>query len=313
MTIWLGSITSVVASTPDVARGILQCNDEVCTSRVVPDVYLRINHPKAAVLWMSPNDTCLNELRENVVEGMLELLRDSRRKKMAVDIRKLAFVVALNQISNTFFSQDVTSCDDSNELEGFKMAVEIAMEVQGKFNIADMFPVLKPLDPQNLRAQANKAFDWLDQVMEASKRNILANESLQRELQLEKEKTEKLQIHINKMEKKHNKMERKHNNLKQKVDYLMKHLPHLSEWQSQVFRRRVTGDREMLQVIRRDGDPEMIQSGNLIEGNPGAARVGWDQKLIYQELLRQEIRTSTSSMTSVPKPLKFLRQHYLFS
>ncbi|PWA51884.1 hypothetical protein CTI12_AA441740 [Artemisia annua] len=35
------------------------------------------------------------------------------------------------------------------------------------------------------------------------------------------------------MEKKHNKMERKHNNLKQKVDYLMKHLPHLSEWQSQ--------------------------------------------------------------------------------
>ncbi|PWA45595.1 Reticulon [Artemisia annua] len=67
----------------------------------------------------------------------------------------------------------------------------------------------------------------------ASKRNILANESLQRELQLEKEKTEKLQIYINKMEKKPNKMERKHNNLKQKVDYLMKHLPHLSEWQSQ--------------------------------------------------------------------------------
>lgn len=25
---------------------------------------------------------------------------------------------------------------------------------------------------------------------------------------------------------------------------------------------------------------------------------------------RQEIRTSTSSMTSVPKPLKFLRPHY---
>ena len=61
----------------------------------------------------------------------------------------------------------------------------------------------------------------------ASKRNILANESLQRELELEKEKTKKLHIHINKIEK-------KHNNLKQKVDYLMKHLPHLSGWQSQV-------------------------------------------------------------------------------
>lgn len=30
----------------------------------------------------------------------------------------------------------------------------------------------------------------------------------------------------------------------------------------------------------------------------------------YNHLCRQEIRTSTSSMTSVPKPLKFLRPHY---
>ncbi|ERN17002.1 hypothetical protein AMTR_s00057p00213330 [Amborella trichopoda] len=33
------------------------------------------------------------------------------------------------------------------------------------------------------------------------------------------------------------------------------------------------------------------------------------QKLAL-ESMRQEIRTSTSSMTSVPKPLKFLRPHY---
>ncbi|KAL5988477.1 26S proteasome non-ATPase regulatory subunit 2 A [Asimina triloba] len=33
------------------------------------------------------------------------------------------------------------------------------------------------------------------------------------------------------------------------------------------------------------------------------------QKLAL-ESLRQEIRTSTSSMTSVPKPLKFIRPHY---
>nr|GEY01425.1 putative transposase, Ptta/En/Spm, plant [Tanacetum cinerariifolium] len=61
----------------------------------------------------------------------------------------------------------------------------------------------------------------------ASGRNILANECLQRELQSEKEKTKKLQMHINKIEK-------KHNNIKQKVDYLMKHLPRLSGWKSQV-------------------------------------------------------------------------------
>lgn len=30
----------------------------------------------------------------------------------------------------------------------------------------------------------------------------------------------------------------------------------------------------------------------------------------FDMLCRHEIRTSTSSMTSVPKPLKFLRPHY---
>ena len=33
------------------------------------------------------------------------------------------------------------------------------------------------------------------------------------------------------------------------------------------------------------------------------------QKLAL-ETLRHEIRTATSSMTSIPKPLKFLRPHY---
>lgn len=37
-----------------------------------------------------------------------------------------------------------------------------------------------------------------------------------------------------------------------------------------------------------------------------------DQKLYKPALesLRSQIRASTTSMTSVPKPLKFLRQHY---
>nr|GFA64855.1 geraniol 8-hydroxylase-like [Tanacetum cinerariifolium] len=160
MTIRLGSITCVVASTPDAAREILQRHDDACSGRLVPDVISELKYPEAAVLWMPPNDTWrtirkalniyltnqqkldyLNDLRENVVEGMLEFLRESARKK------------------------DVTSYD-SDEIEGFKMAVETAMEVQGKLNIADIFPVLKPLDPQNIRGQAKKAFDWLDKVIE---------------------------------------------------------------------------------------------------------------------------------------------------
>ena len=41
--------------------------------------------------------------------------------------------------------------------------------------------------------------------------------------------------------------------------------------------------------------------------------MGSDDKAVQRkaiETLRNEIRTATSSMTSVPKPLKFLREHY---
>ncbi|GJX34059.1 geraniol 8-hydroxylase-like protein [Tanacetum coccineum] len=157
MTIRLGSITSVVASTPDAAREILLRNDEACSGRIVPDAVTALDNNDAAVLWIPTNDewrtirkalnTCLTHqhkldslrnLRGKVVHGMLEFLRECMRKHEPVDIGKLAFATA----------------------------VKTLMEVDGKFNIADIFPVLKPLDPQNIRRQAKAAYDWFDKVTE---------------------------------------------------------------------------------------------------------------------------------------------------
>ncbi|GJU43695.1 geraniol 8-hydroxylase-like protein, partial [Tanacetum coccineum] len=184
MTIRLGSITSVVASTPDAAREILLRNDEACSGRIVPDAVTALDNHDAAVLWIPTNDewrtirkalnTCLTHqhkldslrnLREKVVHGMLEFLRECMRKHEPVDIGKLAFAVALNQMSNTCLSQNVTTYE-SDDIGGFKTAVKTLMEVDGKFNIADIFPVLKPLDPQNIRRQAKAAYDWFDNVTE---------------------------------------------------------------------------------------------------------------------------------------------------
>ncbi|GJQ89076.1 zinc finger, CCHC-type containing protein [Tanacetum coccineum] len=76
-----------------------------------------------------------------VVHGMLEFIRECVRKHEPVDIGKLAFAVALNQMSNTCLSQNVTTYE-SDDIGGFKTAVKTLMEVDGKFNIADIFPVL---------------------------------------------------------------------------------------------------------------------------------------------------------------------------
>ncbi|XP_023749233.1 geraniol 8-hydroxylase [Lactuca sativa] len=196
MTIRLGSITSVVASTPDAARQILQLNDDACSGRLVPDVNNALKHPEATILWMPPDKTwramrkalnlyltnrqkldSLSYLRQNVVAGMVDFIRESAEKKATVDIGQLAFAVALNQMSNTILSQNVTNYVSEN-IGGFKSAVETYMEMLGKFNIADIFPVLKPLDPQHIRRQAKSAFNWLDEVIEGFVSERLKNREL---------------------------------------------------------------------------------------------------------------------------------------
>ncbi|GJV95810.1 geraniol 8-hydroxylase-like protein [Tanacetum coccineum] len=214
MTIRQGSITSVVASTLMAAREVLQRNDEACSGRIVPDAVTALDNHDAAVLWIPTNNewrtirkalnTCLTHqhkldslrnLREKVVHGMLEFLRECMRKTRAVDIGKLAIAVALNQMSNTCLSQNVTTYE-SDDIGGFKTAVKTLMEVDGKFNIADIFPVLKPLDPQNIRRQAKAAYDWFDNVTEGTETSSNTTEWAMTELLLNPDMFSKLREEI---------------------------------------------------------------------------------------------------------------------
>ncbi|KAJ0431256.1 putative geraniol 8-hydroxylase [Helianthus annuus] len=197
MTIKLGTITSVIASTPDAAKDVLQRNDGACSGRTMPDVATALDHPEAGILWMPPDETwrairkALNiyltnpkklhsnmAIRHNVVQGALDFLRESARKRSVVDVGKLVFSVSLNQMSNTFISQNVINYNDSNSVERFKMAMDTVKKTHGKFNITDMFPLLKPFDPHNLRRQMKMAHHLFDDVVEVVLRERLKHREL---------------------------------------------------------------------------------------------------------------------------------------
>ncbi|CAL5356058.1 ferruginol synthase-like [Camellia sinensis] len=180
MSIRLGSKTSVVASSPDVAREILQKHDEAFSGRTVPDAVTALENHDMAVLWISAGDQwrfirralntylthpqkldTLRGLRHKAVEEMIEHVRE--RRDRAVAIGELAFTTALNQMSNTCFSVNVAGFE-SGEVQEFLNAVKTLMVVDGKFNIADVFPWLKPFDPQGLRRRAKVAYNWLDAI-----------------------------------------------------------------------------------------------------------------------------------------------------
>ncbi|KAI7993595.1 Ferruginol synthase [Camellia lanceoleosa] len=180
ISICLGSKTSVVASSPDVAREILQKHEEAFSGRTVPDAVTALENHDMAVLWFSAGDQwrfirralntylthpqkldTLRGLRHKAVEEMIEHVRE--RRDRAVAIGELAFTTALNQMSNTCFSVIVAGFE-SGEVQEFLNAVKTLMVVDGKFNIADVFPWLKPFDPQGLRRRAKVAYNWLDAV-----------------------------------------------------------------------------------------------------------------------------------------------------
>ncbi|XAR73516.1 Geraniol 8-hydroxylase [Bertholletia excelsa] len=102
-------------------------------------------------------------LRHKTMQELVQHVTKMSETGEAVDIGKLAFITALNQMSNTCFSMNVADYN-SGEAQGFLNAVKTVMFVVGQFNIADVFPWLKPLDPQGLKRRAKVAYNWLNSV-----------------------------------------------------------------------------------------------------------------------------------------------------
>ncbi|KAK1430882.1 hypothetical protein QVD17_13974 [Tagetes erecta] len=96
---------------------------------------------------------------------MVNFLRVSSRKKVAVNIGTMAFAVSLNTLSNTFYSKNMTSYE-YDDIREFQKVVEVALEVQGQFNVTDLFPVLKWFDLQKVWRRAKVAFVWLEEKIE---------------------------------------------------------------------------------------------------------------------------------------------------
>nr|XP_017234307.1 PREDICTED: geraniol 8-hydroxylase-like [Daucus carota subsp. sativus] len=184
MTIHQGSVTTIVASSADTARLVLQKHDADISGRIIPDAISTLEHPSHAVAWLHTGDEwrmirrvlttfltnshkldSLCELRHGVMDQMVRHVEKISKSEgeQGVEIAKLAFTTALNQMSNTCFSTNVDEYDHQDS-KGFKNAVATIMDVAMKFNVADYFPLLKAFDLQKLRPMANAAYGCLEEL-----------------------------------------------------------------------------------------------------------------------------------------------------
>ncbi|KAA8520550.1 hypothetical protein F0562_014806 [Nyssa sinensis] len=187
MSLKLGSITTVVVSSPKIAKEVLQTHDQALSGRTVPDAAQVHDHHKVSIVWLPVSAQWRNlrkicreqlfalqrldagqGLRRKKVQELLDYVHERCKKGQAVDIGRAAFTTSLNLLSNTIFSIDMAHYRSSSSQE-FKELVWAAMEQAGKPNLADYFPFLKLIDLQGKRRKQKilfgKLFSMFDKIV----------------------------------------------------------------------------------------------------------------------------------------------------
>ncbi|KAJ7952414.1 putative Cytochrome P450 [Quillaja saponaria] len=228
----LGRITTIVVSSAEMAKQVLQTHDQFLSNRTIPASFAALKHDQYSLplipvspRWRNLRKICNNQLFATKVldanqslrrKKLQELLAEVHRSSLtgeAIDIGKAVFKATLNLLSNTFYSVDFA---DPNSDEGgeFKEMVWNVMKEGGNPNLADFFPVLKMLDPQGRkrrmtiqlqklvtlfgrfideRLELRKASDF---VMYNDTLDTLLNISEQNSDEMDKERIERLSVDL---------------------------------------------------------------------------------------------------------------------
>jgi geraniol 8-hydroxylase len=169
MTLKLGRITTVVFSSSEAAKEVLQKKDISFANRHIPDALTAHDQFKWSVIWLpvAPQWRSLRKilnsnifsgsrldanqhLRNRKVEELITYCRKNSQSGDAIDVGRAAFRTSLNLLSNTIFSKDLTDPYQDSAKE-FKELVGGVMVEAGAPNLVDFFPILKKLDPLGIR------------------------------------------------------------------------------------------------------------------------------------------------------------------
>ncbi|KAF9625274.1 hypothetical protein IFM89_020860 [Coptis chinensis] len=186
MTLKLGSLITIVVSSANMAKEVLQKHDQHLSARTIPDVMRLFNNHETSLIWLPAThkwrnlrQICASQLfttkrlndsariRFTKVMDLMDYVQDSSRSRRVINIGQIIFSTTLNMISNTMFSMDLTPLDsDSAHAQEYKAIVWETMEGIARPNIVDYFPLLRPFDPQGARRRATILFKKYDTIFE---------------------------------------------------------------------------------------------------------------------------------------------------
>ncbi|XP_033146707.1 cytochrome P450 76C2 isoform X2 [Brassica rapa] len=192
MSLRLGSLTTVVISSPEAAREVLRTLDHVFSAQAFSETVRTIGHQEDVStprlpsmsphwrLWRKILETklfsrkCLDAtktIRSKKVKELITFIVESCERGEAVEIARACFVTSLNVISNVVFSTDLGSYDQMASME-LRDSLFGVMKIMGKPNLANYFPSIEHLDLQerSSRTEPRDAYssdrDLLDSLID---------------------------------------------------------------------------------------------------------------------------------------------------
>lgn len=184
MTIKLGSITTIVISSPNIAKEALHKQNSTFSGRTVLHTLQTFDHHTRSVVFLDPSvhwktlrkicatkifsssilDSTQN-MRLRKLEDMLEYMNNGCAKCEAMDVGQVAFTTVLNIITSSFFSIDLAGFASDSSRE-FRETIWGLMEEAGKPNVSDFFPVLRVLDLQGARSRMDSYSEKLLEIID---------------------------------------------------------------------------------------------------------------------------------------------------
>ncbi|MCD7464890.1 hypothetical protein HAX54_000160 [Datura stramonium] len=210
MSLKLGQITTVVISSSSIAKQVLKNQDQVFSTRFIPNALQAHNHYQFSVPWLPvcPQWRMLRRILKNnlLSSNRLDANRHLRSQKVkeliaycakccqegeALDVGQVAFKTSLNLLSNTLFSKDLADPFSDSKVELKDVIWGIVDEV-GKPNIVDFFPIFEKIDLQGIRCRTSIHFGKLFKLFDG-----LINERSEEKRMFHSERSDVLEAFLN--------------------------------------------------------------------------------------------------------------------
>ncbi|CAN0908677.1 Geraniol 8-hydroxylase [Linum grandiflorum] len=189
MSLKLGQVTTIVASSPAVAKEILQKHDQVLSNRQLSRAFCANDHQEHGMSmlpvgpkWRNLRKVCNTylftaqkldsnqNLRRRKIQEFLEGVRRHSYEGKAVDIGGAAFRASLSAMSMMVMSLDLTADASLEDVVEFKGATRGIMDESGRPNLGDFFPILGVLDLQGIQrrmtSHSTKVLNLFERIIE---------------------------------------------------------------------------------------------------------------------------------------------------